>query len=229
MKFNDSIYNPDVLEPTEEFKEAYALISTCKSWKKWNKIVTKPVYERIREEARMAIESFGLDVRFFNDLMRDTIDYYLEHGTLKPKYQQFNWEMGLLAIFKKEIDAAWRRRYRAMLAAAKRRENKAASRQHDAAMRPQSELSVSMSDREVDTEIEGGVGVKGHTLLGELADGVVHAGKEVEAGSMEVKKPAEAAAPGAYSSVDVKRYNLDGTHIGRQAELSPTILAVDAG
>lgn len=120
--FMTEIHNPMTLStPSEEFSLAYALISTSKSWKKWSKPISKKVYDQICEEAREAIAAFGLQDRYHTGFIRNVIDRYLDHGALKAGSCRYAWEVGLFAVFKRRIDAAVRRRYRAMLAAAKRK------------------------------------------------------------------------------------------------------------
>ncbi len=121
--FTGYTYTDSDLKPTPEFSEAFSLISSSKGWKRWPKIISKKVYERIHDEAWQCITTFAVPTPQwrFKDFMRDLIDYYLAHGTLKPDNQYYFWELGLFAIFKRRIDEAIRRRVRAIRAAAVRR------------------------------------------------------------------------------------------------------------
>lgn len=124
MNFDNTVKNPSDLKASEEFIEAKALISSGKGWKKWDKTITQAVYDRICEDARAAIEAFGLPESEWQYFKRDVIDYYIEHGTLMPGNKQFTWELVIFNLLRRDIDAAIRRRYRIMLAAHRRREKK---------------------------------------------------------------------------------------------------------
>lgn len=124
MPLNQKIRNLRDLIPSPEFTEAYELISSKKGWKKWPKVVSKGVYEHLWLDARNCIGAFGFEERRVNEFMSETIDYYLENGTLKPGYEQYVWELGLFAILKRRIDEAVSRRVRAIRAAALRRERR---------------------------------------------------------------------------------------------------------
>ena len=58
------------------------------------------------------------------------------------------------------------------------------------------------SEGEVDTEVEGVVGVERDILFGELANSVVHTCEEVEAGHMKIDYPAEGGSKSTYRTVD---------------------------
>ncbi len=124
--FTGYIYTESDLKPTAEFTEALAIISTTKGWKKWSKVISKKVYDRIHDDAWQCIATFGIanPEKTFNDFMRDLVEYYLDHGTLKPDTQYYHWEMGLFAMFKRRIDEAIVRRVRAIRAAQIRRQRK---------------------------------------------------------------------------------------------------------
>ncbi len=124
--FDNAVHNPAQLSPTPEFTDALALISASKGWRKWPKIISKKVYDRIREDAWAAIEQFGVPEpqKALNDFMTETVDYYLSHGTLQPNFLQYFWETALFGMFKLQIDAAVNRRVRALRAAGRRRERK---------------------------------------------------------------------------------------------------------
>lgn len=125
MNSGKVIYNPIDLRPDKEFIDAKTLISSSKSWKKWSKTVSKALYEQICEDIMNAASAMGLNSVEVADFIRNVIDYYIDNGTLKPRHCQFGWEMALFAIFKRQIDRSIRRRYKAMLAAQKRRKQKA--------------------------------------------------------------------------------------------------------
>ncbi len=124
--FEEMVFTDDNVTPSAEFIEAKSLISSGKGWKKWPKIISKPVYEKIRDAVRICIDGFHLpDTKTaFDKFMLYVIDYYLEHGTLRPGYGQRLWELGLFAIFKRRIDEAIARRVRCIRAAALRRERR---------------------------------------------------------------------------------------------------------
>lgn len=126
MPFNNTSVNPDDLVAPEWFVNAKALISSSKGWKKWPKVVSRPVYERICEDLRLFAEKVGVEERMVTRFKTGTLDYYIEHGTLMPCRFQYNVELGLLALFKRRIDESILRRVRAIRAAALRRERKEA-------------------------------------------------------------------------------------------------------
>ncbi len=127
LPFEGTIYNEANLTPTSDFLEAYTLISSGKTWKKWSKIISQKAYRRLEEDARASIESFGLEnpEKALKDFMTGTIDFYLEHGTLKPGYMQYFWELALFAMFRTDIDTAINRRVKAIRSAKLRRQRKA--------------------------------------------------------------------------------------------------------
>lgn len=124
MPFNNTSVNPDDLVAPEWFINAKALISSRKGWKKWPKVVTRPVYERICEDLRLFAEKVGVEERMITRFKTKTLDYYIEHGTLMPCRFQYNVELGLLALFKRRIDESILRRVRAIRAASLHRERK---------------------------------------------------------------------------------------------------------
>lgn len=116
-----SVCNPkDVVAP-QWYSEAVALISTSKSWKKWSRPVSKKFYARLLEDIGSAFSAMGLEQKALDFFITDTIDYYIDHGTLKPAYSQYVWELGIFHAFKSRIDEAITRRSRAIAGAASRR------------------------------------------------------------------------------------------------------------
>lgn len=77
------------------------------------------------------------------------------------------------------------------------------------------------SEREVETEVEGGVRVKGYHLFAQRAERVIHSEKEVDTSGMQVYHPAESDTVCSGSDIDVGREHLDGRYVCRQTELSP--------
>lgn len=122
MPFNNTIINSENLVAPEWFVNAKAVISTGKGWKKWQKTVSRSVYERILDDIRNFGEKTGVEERLINRFIIKTLDYYIDNGSLQPCKCQYNWELGLFALFKRRIDEAIRRRVRAIEAAARRRE-----------------------------------------------------------------------------------------------------------
>ena len=106
--------------PSKSFKEALALISTSKSWSKWQKPVSKSAYDKICSDVREGIMAFGLDEQQALDFITNYIDCYLAHGILDPKCGGNSFFMGLFASLRRQIDAAVQRRFRAMLSASRR-------------------------------------------------------------------------------------------------------------
>lgn len=51
-----------------------------------------------------------------------------------------------------------------------------------------------LHEGEVHADIDGTVAAEGHTLLGKLADGAVHADEEIETFDVNICKPSEAYA-----------------------------------
>ncbi len=126
VPFDDVVFNDEPLFPPAEYVEAYAVISTSRGWKKWPKVISKKVYDRICEDARLCINEFRVKdpEKAYDEFITLTIDYYIDHGTLREGYRQYLWELGLFAIFKRRIDEAIARRARAIRQAALRRQRK---------------------------------------------------------------------------------------------------------
>lgn len=124
MPFTNSIHNEELLTPSAEFIEAKSLISAGRGWKKWPKLISKSAYERVCTDARNCLETIGVREKAIGHFLHETIDHYLEYGTLKPKYMQFMYELGLFVIFKRMIDEAISRRVKAIKAAALRKARK---------------------------------------------------------------------------------------------------------
>lgn len=85
-----------------------------------------------------------------------------------------------------------------------------------------------VSEGEVDTEVEGGVGAHRHKLLGTFAHGAVHTEEHIKSGGVEIEHPAKAHAIGTHSEVHVGREALDGVHVSRDASLGPGVFAGEA-
>lgn len=127
MPFNTTICNAGPATPSAEFLEAYSVISSAKGWKKWPRIISRSVYDRIREDVCNCILAFGLDEAVAEAYMHNIIDFYLENGVLEPGRSLAKWELGIFTIFKRVIDSAISRRVKAIKAAAVRKaRNKAA-------------------------------------------------------------------------------------------------------
>lgn len=116
-----SVPNPKEIAVPEWYAEAVAVISTSKTWKKWSRPVSKKFYEQLLGDIRNSFSAMGLDCKALGFFITDTIDYYIDHGTLKPTYSQYIWELGLFHAFKRRIDEAIVRRCRAIARAAARR------------------------------------------------------------------------------------------------------------
>ena len=52
-------------------------------------------------------------------------------------------------------------------------------------------------EREIYTEVDTCIGVEGHALLGEFAEGVVHTNEESDALGVEIHQPTETASESA--------------------------------
>lgn len=86
-----------------------------------------------------------------------------------------------------------------------------------------------ISEGEVDTEVEGGVGVEGYKLFGDLTECVVHAQEEVEALRVHTDHPTECGAIGSDAEIDIGREAFHGGDIGRESCLGPGVASGNAG
>lgn len=60
-------------------------------------------------------------------------------------------------------------------------------------------IDCRLSEREVNTEVQAGIGGEWDSLLGQLAESVVHTQEEIETCGMHVKHPSEISTECAYA------------------------------
>ena len=87
-------------------------------------------------------------------------------------------------------------------------------------------LPVGLAEGEVDTYGETITTVQRYALLGEFAQHVIHADKDVEAPGMNVGNPTETGSQSAETYVDTSLEPLDGRDNGADTFLIPTVLAL---
>lgn len=108
---------------SKEFRQALALISSSKSWRKWQKPVSKSAYEKICQDAREGVLAFGLTDEQADKFIENYIDFYLGNGYIDPAQSLNPFYLGIFATLRRQIDESIARRYKAMLRASQRKNN----------------------------------------------------------------------------------------------------------
>lgn len=183
MRLTKTVVNPKEVTAPEWYTEAVTIISSSKSRGKWRRPVSKSFYEKLCADAINAMASMGMEQKDFDYFIHDTLDYYIDHGYLKPSFSQYVWEIGLFHAFKRLIDAAICRRARSVRAAAERRMRKEAEAA-DVAEAPVAKTSVREGHfpaESVDERSGRGVENIDSTAAGILLDSVVGLERQVHA------------------------------------------------